>query len=59
MTIQEKIGLASEQVEQAKLMLVHARKDVINWENLLDLRAETLETLQEQAKPKAKEKAQK
>jgi len=51
MTIQEKIALASSQVEQAKLMLNMARKDVIGWENILDLRAETLERLQEQVVP--------
>lgn len=51
MTIQEKIKLATEQVDQATLMLNIARKDVINWERILDLRTETLTNLQQQPLP--------
>lgn len=56
MTITEKIGLAEEEVKQAKSMIEYTRKDLLRWQNRYDLRFETLQALKEATKPKRKVK---
>lgn len=56
MTIAEKIRLAEEEVNQAEILLKLRRRDVAKWQNLFDLRTETLAALKEQAKPAKRER---